>query len=77
MVGLKNNKMKNVKKALENTNWEKFQAQKELVIEKVFCGPDEFEDWDGLLSWIDAIQDAAVSDGMDENIIFNLKKEQQ
>lgn len=68
--------MKNLKKALENTDWEKFQAQKELVIEKVFYGPDQFEDWEGLLSWIDAIQDAAVSDGLTEQTIFNFKKEQ-
>ena len=58
--------MTNLKAVMEKTDWPLLAKQKQQVlIERILpdLGESEDEAMDGLLNWIDAIQDAAELDG--------------
>lgn len=55
--------MKNVANAVANIDWPKLQVQKLYLLHLTETGHDNPELW-GVIHLIDAIQDAAVEDGV-------------
>lgn len=63
----------------ENMDWELLRQQKMTLLhmlepyQNILLTDEEFEDLQGILHLIDAVQDHAVDVlGLDENIVFNL-----
>ena len=60
--------MKEITKVVRETDWRLFALQKQWLIEQ------NGEHVDGLLNWIDAMQDAIIADGIEEEcVVFPYK----
>ena len=68
--------MKNLKTKLKETDWDLFKDQKQHLVDIVVHPAVEVynDKLQGLLNWIDAIQDAAIKDNILTEDIFKLKK---
>jgi hypothetical protein len=63
---------------IENIDWEQLKKQKATLTKVVFNTQDGevWDDLEGLLNLIDAIQDYAVDElGVEENVVFDLTEE--
>jgi hypothetical protein len=70
--------MSKLEEVLKKTDWDLFADQKQNLVDIILYPAVEVHNdkLQGILNWIDSIQDAAVEDGiLTENDIFKLKKE--
>lgn len=66
------NRLDNVQTVLDRTDWTKLRDQKAALIEILSAIKDD-ELIDGLLNWLDAIQDAAEMDGYRVKFLTTVK----
>ena len=71
--------MKSTLKALRNIDWDLLSQQKLTLLrllDTVLEADQQYEDLEGIINLLDALQDSAVNDGIfPENVVFNLEEE--